>query len=457
MSKPFCPFPQDFSWGVATAAYQIEGAAREDGRGPSVWDTFCKRPGAIAMDHNGDVACDHYHRFKQDVRLMMELGVKSYRFSVSWPRVFPEDARTINQKGVDFYSRLLDELHSAGIAPWMTLFHWDLPQWCEDRYRGWESKQCAQDFAEYAGVMTRKLGDKVSGIFTINEFVCFLDKGYTANNEVFAPGKVVPRRMLNQARHHAVLGHGLAVQSIRAAANGKKPLVGLAENCPAAVPILETPDHIAAAGQALREMTGMYLTPILEGEYHPAYLEAQGADAPVFDDSDMKAISTPIDFVGLNLYAPTYIRHNPSAKNQWSRVPCDEAYPRMQMPWLTVGPSILYWAPRLISETWKVPALYITENGCANPDRPGADGQILDTARVMYLQQHLIHLNRAVQEGYPLKGYFLWSLMDNFEWAMGYTRRFGICYTNYTTQERTPKLSARFYSEVIRRNAVGGS
>lgn len=455
MSALFCPFPKDFTWGVATAAYQVEGAARDDGRGPSVWDTFCRRPGAIALDHTGDVACDHYHRFKSDVAMMKELGVKAYRFSVSWPRVFPGDSRTINEKGLDFYKRLTDELLSAGIAPWMTLFHWDLPQWCEDQYRGWESRQCAHDFAEYAGVMAKHLGDKVAGIFTINEFLCFLDKGYLASDEVFAPGKVVPRRVFNQARHHAVLAHGLAVQSIRAAST-KKPLVGLAENVPGAVPILESPDHIAAASKALREMTGMYLTPILEGQYHPAYLEAQGADAPQFTDADMKAINAPLDFVGLNLYAPSYIRHDTSAPRGWSIVPCDAAYPRMQMPWLTIGPSVLYWVPRLISEIWKVPALYITENGCANPDRPNAAGEILDTARVMYLQQHLIHLHRAASEGYPVKGYFLWSLMDNFEWAFGYTRRFGICYVNYQTQERTPKLSAAFYADVIRRNAVGG-
>ena len=457
MSNPFCPFPKDFTWGVATAAYQVEGAAHEDGRGPSVWDTFCKRPGAIALDQNGDVACDHYHRFKQDVRLMMELGVKAYRFSVSWPRIFPSDSKTVNQKGVDFYSRLVDELHSAGIAPWMTLFHWDLPQWCEDRYRGWESKQCAQDFADYAGVMTKSIGDRVAGVFTINEFFCFLDKGYTASNEPFAPGKIVPRRVLNQARHHAVLGHGLAVQAIRAASREKKPRVGLAENASAAVPILETPEHIAAAQKAFREMTGMYLTPICEGKYHPDYLEDQGADAPSFDDAEMKAIGTPIDFVGLNLYAPTWIRHDPNARRGWSRVQLDEAYPRMTMHWLTICPSITYWAPKHVSDLWKVPAVYITENGAANPDHQMPDGQVLDPARVMYLQQHLIHLHRGVNEGVPVKGYFLWSLMDNFEWAMGYTRRFGICYTNYQTQERTPKLSARFYADVIRRNAVGGS
>jgi beta-glucosidase len=220
--------------------------------------------------------------------------------------------------------------------------------------------------------------------------------------------------------------------------------------------VIESAEHIAAARDALREISGMYLTPIMEGRYHPAYLNQQAGDAPAFTDEQMRVIGTPLDFVGLNLYAPTYVRHDPAAPNGWSIVRCDEKYPRMDMPWLNVGPAINYWGPRLVSELWRVPAVYITENGCANPDQPTAQNEIWDTARVMYLQQHLIHAHRAVAEGYPLRGYFLWSLMDNFEWACGYTKRFGICYVNYDTLERVPKLSARFYSDVIRRNAVGG-
>ena len=456
MSKLFCEFPKDFLWGTATAAYQVEGAAHDDGRGDSVWDVFCRRSGSIAQDQSGDVACDHYHRYKGDVALMRELGVKGYRFSVSWPRIFPSNNHDVNAKGLDFYDRLVDELLKADIQPWMTLFHWDLPQWCEDQYRGWESRQCAIDFADYASVVAKRLGDRVKGVFTINEFFCFLDKGYTASAEQFAPGKITSRKVLNQARHHAVLGHGMAVQAVRAAAGSKSPQCGLAENAPGMVPILETPEHIKAARDALRDQTGQYLVPILEGHYHPYYLEKEGENAPQFTDADLRVMATPLDFVGLNLYAPHYVRHDPSAPRGWSTVPLDEAYPRMYMPWLALGPSILFWSPRFLAELWKVPAVYITENGCANPDRPTASGDIDDVARMMYLQQHLIHAHRAVSEGYPLKGYFLWSLMDNFEWAMGYTRRFGICYTNYQTFQRTPKLSAKFYSDVIRRNAVGG-
>jgi beta-glucosidase len=451
---PFCPFPDDFLWGAATAAYQIEGAVAEDGRTPSVWDTFSRRPGAVIHDQNGDVANDHYHRYKGDVALMKDLGLKGYRFSSSWSRVIPDADGVVNEKGLDFYERLVDELLSAGIQPWMTLFHWDLPQWAEDKFGGWESKECAEAFGDYAAVMAKRLGDRVAGIFTINEFLCFLDKAYTANPEPFAPGKVVPRKVFNQARHHAIYAHGLAVQAVRASSPRPIP-VGLAENIPNVVPVLETQEHVAAAREALREMSGMYMTPIMEGQYHPGYLEDQGADAPTFTEDEMRVINTPLDLVGMNLYAPAYIRDDPSARRGWSVVHCDENYPRMDMPWLFIGPSILYWCPRLVSETWNAPPMYITENGCAAPDRPTADNQIWDIGRMMYLQQHLMNAHRAVAEGYPLKGYFLWSLMDNFEWAFGYTKRFGIHYVNYETQERIPKLSAKYYAEVIRRNALG--
>ena len=383
---------------------------------------------------------------------MKAMGVKAYRFSASWPRIFPEGTGAVNEKGLDFYKRLLDELHCAGIQPWMTLMHWDLPQALEDRYGGWESRQCAVDFATYAGYMAQHLGDRLEGIFTINEFVCFLDKAYGFSDEPFAPGKQTSVKVLNQARHHAVLGHGMAVQAINAASQCP---VGLAENIPNCAPILETPEHINATRKALRERTGMFLMPILEGAYHPAYLEEQGGHAPVFTDEDMKIISSPIDFVGMNLYAPTYIRHDASKPCGWSEVQCDSHYPRMHMPWLTIGPSITYWGPRLVAELWNVKAIYITENGCAYPDTPDADNKIWDTARVMYLQQHLIGAHRAVSEGYALKGYFHWSLMDNFEWSCGYSKRFGLHYVNYQTMERIPKLSAEFYSHVIRRNALG--
>jgi beta-glucosidase len=453
MTKAYCPFPKDFTWGVATASYQVEGAVAEDGRTPSVWDTFTRRPGAIVQGQTGDRAVDHYHRYKEDVALMRRLGIKAYRFSSSWSRVVPSGRGSINQKGLDYYDRLVDELLAAKIEPWLTLFHWDLPQWAEDQYRGWESKQCALDLADYATLICKRLGDRLSGVFTTNEFFCFLDKAYTANGEIFAPGKVVSRKVLNQARHHAIYGHGLAAQAVRVVC---KAPIGLAENIPNIVPALETTEDIAAAREALREISGMYLTPIMEGKYHPAYIENEKADVPVFTEAEMMVIRTPLDFIGINLYAPTYIRHDPSAPRGWREVPCDDNYPKMHMPWLNIGPSITYWGPRLCAEAWNPRAIYITENGCAYPDKPNAQNQIDDIARVMFLQNHLIHLHRAVAEGIAVKGYFLWSLLDNFEWAFGYTKRFGICYVDYQTMQRIPKLSARFYSEVIRSKAVGG-
>jgi beta-glucosidase len=455
MNEPYCPFPKNFLWGAATAAYQVEGAAREDGRGLSVWDTFSHLPGTIAMDHNGDRGSDHFHRYKEDVAMMKDMGLKAYRFSISWPRIFPEGKGKMNPTGFDFYQRLIDELLGADIEPWVTLFHWDLPQALEDRFGGWESKDCSLAFADYATAVGERLGDRARGFFTTNEFLCFIDKGYGTEAELFAPGKKnASRRVLNQARHHALYGHGLAVQALRAVCGSSVP-IGLAENINACVPVRETEEDIAAAREAMRE-TSVFMTPIMEGAYHPRWLEDQGADAPVFTEEEMKVIHSPLDFVGLNLYAPTYVRHAPESARGWAHLPCDASYPRLTMPWLFLGPSILYWAPRLVSETWKPKAIYITENGCAHPDHPDSTGEVWDTARVMYLQQHLIAAHRAVTEGYPLHGYFLWSLMDNFEWAFGYTRRFGLLYVNYETMKRTPKLSAKFYADVIRRNAVGG-
>lgn len=451
----WCAFPPDFLWGAPTAAYQVEGAARTDGRGPSVWDTFCRRPGAIAEGHTGDRATDHYHRRREDVALMKEIGLQAYRFSVSWSRVFPDGTGTPNPRGIDFYDRLVDELLAAGIQPWMTLFHWDLPQTLEDRFGGWESRDCAHAFADYAGFMSRRLGDRVKDVFTFNEFFCFLDRGYGFSPDAFAPGKSVSRRVLNQARHHTLLAHGLAVQAVRSA-SPRPQLIGLAENAPACVPLLERPEHIQAARAALREKTAPFLVPILEGAYDEAYIKTAGPDAPDFTDEDMRLIGTPLDFVGVNLYTPTYIRHDPDSERGWSEVACGKTHPRMAAPWIKLGPSVLYWVPRLISELWNPKAVYITENGCADDDRLNGRGEIEDIGRAMYLQQHLAQLHRAVSEGYPVNGYFLWSLLDNFEWTSGYTERFGIIHVNYETLARTPKLSARYYGDIIRRNALGG-
>jgi beta-glucosidase len=443
-------FPKDFLWGCATAAYQVEGAAREDGRAPSVWDTFTHVTGRIQMDGTGDVAADEYHRYKEDVQLLNWLGAKAYRFSVSWPRVFPQGAGAANEKGIAYYDRLVDELLAQGIEPWMTLFHWDLPQAIDDRCGGWTA-DTAKYFADYVAFVTKRLSDRVSSYFTINEFVCFTDLGYGSG--VFAPGKRAPARELNQMRHHALVAHGLAVQAIRA--NARKPAnVGLAENPVGCVPILETPEHIDAARKAMRELNAHFLTALLEGRYPDSYLRAAGVDAPRFTAEEMKTIASPTDFVGINAYSPTYIRADANAPAGYSVVAQPSSYPRMNVEWLYIGPQILYWLPRFVSELWGVKSIYITENGCPSEDRPAPDRQIYDTDRVMYLRTHLQQLHRAVAEGVPVRGYFVWSLIDNFEWLSGYTKRFGIVYVNFESQERIPKLSASFFRETIARNAV---
>jgi beta-glucosidase len=449
-ASPARTFPARFLWGTATAAYQIEGAAKEDGRGPSIWDTFSKTPGKTVNGATGDVADDHYHRYKEDVQLMKSLGAKSYRFSISWSRIFPQGSGAPNPKGLDFYNRLVDELLANGIQPFATLYHWDLPQALQDNGGGWESRDTSKAFADYAGHIARNLTDRVKHIFTINEFGAFVELGYRYG--IHAPGIKLPPGRFNQTRHHAVLGHGLAVQAIRANAKpGTK--VGLAENLTVCAPVIENAQNIAAAERATREQNAQYMTVIQEGKYTDLYLKNAGADAPKFTAEDLKTISAPLDFVGINIYTPQYVRADDSAAG-FAVVPHPTTFPRMASSWLFVGPEALYWGPRHVSKLWGAKEIYITENGCSSSDVPAKDGRVYDTDRVMYLRNYLSQLQRATSEGVPVKGYFLWSLMDNFEWADGYTNRFGLHYVDYDSQKRTPKLSADFYKEVIRNNAV---
>jgi beta-glucosidase len=443
-------FPKGFLWGSATASYQVEGAVNEDGRGPSIWDTFSHTPGKVVNNATGDVADDHYHRYKEDVQLMKSLGVKSYRFSIAWPRVFPQGAGTPNPKGLDFYNRLVDELLANGIQPFATLYHWDLPQTLQDNGGGWESRDTSKAFADYAGYVAERLSDRVNHFFTINEFGAFVELGYRTG--IHAPGVKLPPDRFNQTRHHAVLGHGLAVQAIRA--KGKKGTkVGLAENMNICVPVIETTQHIEAARRAARELNAPYMTVIQEGKYTEAYLASAGANAPKFTPEDLKIISSPLDFVGINIYTPTYVRAA-STPVGFAEVPHPASYPHMASFWLNIGPEALYWGPNHVAKIWNVNEIYITENGCSSSDVPAADGTVYDTDRVMYLRNYLSQLQRATADGVPVKGYFLWSLMDNFEWADGYTNRFGLHYVDYASQKRTPKLSAGFYREVIAQNAV---
>jgi beta-glucosidase len=443
-------FPNRFLWGVATASYQIEGAWDEDGKGESIWDRFTHTPGKIKNNDTGDVAVDHYHRYKEDVQLMKALGAKAYRFSISWPRIFPAGTGAANPMGLDFYSRLVDELLANGIQPFATLYHWDLPEALQDRWGGWEGRDTATAFADYAGYIAEKLSDRIRYFFTINEFTSFIELGY--GNGLHAPGLKLPPARLNQVRHHAVLAHGLAVQAIRAKARrGTK--VGPAEIIAAGVPVIETPDHVAAAERYTREANAAYLTVILEGRYTDAFLLSAGADAPKFTQDDLKVISSPLDFIGINVYVPKYVRAI-EAEPGYELLEFSKSHPRMASSWHVIGPEALYWAPRHLVKLWNVRDIYITENGCGASDAPAADGAVHDSDRIMFLRSYLTQLQRATADGAPVRGYFLWSSMDNFEWADGYATRFGLIHVDYTTLKREPKLSASFFRAVATSNQV---
>jgi beta-glucosidase len=443
-------FPAGFHWGTATSAYQIEGATEVDGRGPSIWDTFAKLPGKIHDGATADIVDDHYHLYKEDVALMKALGVKAYRFSIAWPRLFPEGRGTPNPKGLAFYQRLIDELLANGIEPYATLYHWDLPQALQDR-GGWQSRDTAQAFADYTAYVVRQLGDKVGRYFTLNEMHSFIELGY--GNGVFAPGLNLAAAQLYQTRHHAVLAHGLGVQAARA--NGRPGLkIGPAENMTIALPDVETLKNIRAVEEATRELNAAYLTVMLEGRYTDAYLKEAGADAPRFTEADLKTISTPVDFVGVNVYGPgAYVRARDDGSG-YVQMKLPASYPHMKSPWLGFAPQALYWAPRMLQKLWNVKEIYITENGTSADDKLEADGRIDDLDRVMFLREYLGQLRRATSEGVPVRGYFVWSLLDNFEWVDGYATRFGLHYVDYKTLKRTPKLSASFYKKVIARNAL---
>jgi beta-glucosidase len=444
-------FPRGFIWGTATSAYQIEGAVNEDGRGPSIWDGFTHTEGTIEDGSNGDVADDHYHRYKDDIRLMQALGTKAYRFSIAWPRIFPEGSGTPNSKGLDFYNRLVEALLASGIEPYATLYHWDLPQALQDRFGGWQSRDTAKAFADYAGYVAERLSDRVKHFFTINECSRLVHLGHGLG--IDAPGLKLPQGQQNQVRHHVALGHGLAVQAIRARARrGVK--VGPAENLVVCVPAIDTPENVRAAEIATRELNAGYLTVMLEGRYTDAYLAEAGKDAPQFTAEDLRIISSPIDFLGLNIYKPDHYVVAADNPRGFALAPFPASFPHMDPSWLMVGPEAMYWAPRHAARLWNVKSIYITENGTSATDAPDADGKIYDVDRIMYLRNYLSHLQRATAEGIPVAGYFLWSLLDNFEWADGLKKRFGLYWVDFDTQRRAPKLSAAFYRETIRRNAV---
>ncbi|MEU7932975.1 GH1 family beta-glucosidase [Micromonospora echinofusca] len=461
VDRPPLTFPPGFLWGAATAAYQIEGAAAEGGRTPSIWDTFSHTPGRVVEGHTGDVACDHYHRMGSDVALMAELGLKSYRFSVSWPRVQPGGTGPANAEGLDFYRRLVDELLGHGIEPWLTLYHWDLPQPLEDA-GGWPARDTAARFADYATLVADALGDRVRYWTTLNEPWCSAFLGYGSG--VHAPGRSDGADAV-RAGHHLMLGHGLAVQALRAARPSAE--VGVTVNLYPVTPASDAPADVDAARRIDGLANRFFLDPLLRGSY-PADLMADLAGVTDFGhvrDGDLATISTPLDVVGVNYYSRHVVAAPvPDAEPEpyWRAPSCwpgsedvrfvTRGVPVTDMNWEIDAPGLVETLRRVHEEYTDLP-LYVTENGSAFVDEV-VDGRVDDVDRLAYFDAHLRAAHEAIEAGVPLRGYFAWSLMDNFEWAWGYTKRFGMVHVDYDTQVRIPKSSARWYAEVIRRNGL---
>ncbi|GIJ21681.1 GH1 family beta-glucosidase [Micromonospora lutea] len=451
-------FPDNFLWGAATAAYQIEGASRDDGRGESIWDTFSRTPGKVHAGHTGDVACDHYHRYAEDVALMAELGLQAYRFSVSWPRIQPDGSGPINPRGLDFYDRLTDALLGRGIDPIITLYHWDLPQTLQDR-GGWTSRDTAEHFATYAAAVYARLGDRIGTWTTLNEPWCSAYLGY--GNGVHAPGVQDPGAAF-AAVHHLLLAHGLAAQALRAGGAGR---VGVTLN-PADVRAADP--NSAADAAAVRLVDGLhnriFFDPLLAGGYPDDVREhvARMVEPVFVQDGDEKIIAAPIDLLGINYYAPTYVAGRPDGAGGGGAYPGTEGVqflapvgPLTDMGWMIEPAGLTRLLERIATDYPGVPLL-ITENGAAFPDKSTTDltSPVQDTDRIAYLDGHLRAAHEAIARGVDLRGYLVWSLLDNFEWAEGYRKRFGIVHVDYLTQRRTPKSSARWYQEVISRNGL---
>ncbi|SBT65608.1 broad-specificity cellobiase [Micromonospora sediminicola] len=435
-------FPDGFGWGAATSAYQIEGAAKEDGRGESVWDTFSHTPGRTRNGDTGDVAADHYHRYAQDLDLMRELGLRSYRFSISWPRIQADGSGRPNQRGLDFYRRLLDGLHERGIAPMATLFHWDLPQALQDD-GGWENRDTAERFADYADAVFRALGDRVPAWLTINEPKTVVQNGYIWGHH--APGHRDEAAAYLVA-HHLQLAHGLAVQALRA--SGASGRIGPALNLHPCYPA----DDSAEAAAATRLYDGyenrLYLDSVFKGEYPQDVLADLGPDSRMVRgvrDGDLKIISSPVDLLAVQYYTPIYVTGGGGTVRKW---------PTSEAEWQQIYPEGMYdILTRVTRDYGRVP-ITITENGLPCPDTPGPDGTVDDAGRVSFLRDHFAAAHRAVRDGVPLESYHVWSLLDNFEWAEGYDQRWGLVYVDYASQRRVLKRSAHWYREVIRRNGL---
>ena len=431
------PFPSDFVWGVATSAFQIEGASRADGKGPSIWDDFCSVAGAISDGSNGDVACDHYHRLEGDLDIIADLGVDAYRFSVSWPRVRPSGDGPWNDRGLAFYERLVDGLLARGVQPCMTLNHWDLPSALQAR-GGWASRATVDRFVEYALGMGRRFGDRVGMLTTHNEPWVIAHFGYETG--AFAPG-VRDRAQAMQAAHHLLLSHGLALQALRA--QGCRSRLGIVLNLSPTHAATDAEADLAKARLDDGRLVRWYMDPLFRGAYPDDVLAHLGADAPTIRAGDMQAIATPMDFLGVNYYT----RAMASAGVPWSAQ--DSGYEVTDMGW-EIYPEGLTALLLRLHRDYAVPPMFVKENGAAFKDAV-VDGQIDDWQRTTYIADHIAAVGEALRQGVPMQGYMVWSLLDNFEWTSGYEKRFGIVHVDYPTQRRTLKASALWYRDFLRR------
>ena len=456
MSTEELRFPDGFLWGAATAAYQIEGAPDADGKGPSIWDTVSHTPGKVFHGDTGDVACDSYHRYPEDIAMLQRLGVGAYRFSLSWPRIQPDGRGPANQPGLDYYQRLVDALLDKGITPVITLYHWDLPQALQDK-GGWAMRDIAEIFADYAAIAGEALGDRVHRWITLNEPWVVAHVGYRDGRH--APGETDPAKAV-AANHHLLLAHGRAVRALRAASPSPAQ-IGITLNLDVARPVSPAAADMAAELEA--RMNGAYLGPLLRGAY-PERLTAEFSPAKVpglVHDGDFDVIRAPMDFLGVNFYAPHYVGVRPDGEPRRGEqligpdvvLVQPEGMPVTAMNWLVDSSSIYELMTRLRDATDGLP-LYITENGSAWYDYVTPDGTVEDYERLSYLRDHLAALHAAIADGVNLRGYFAWSLLDNFEWAEGYAKRFGLVYVDFGTQKRILKRSGEFYARVVRANAL---
>jgi beta-glucosidase len=440
-------FPPDFVWGAATAAYQVEGAIHEDGRGESIWDRFSAQPGMVLNGDTGAVACDHYHRWQSDIALMQRLNLNGYRFSVAWPRILPQGTGQVNQQGLDWYDRLVDALLAAGITPFVTLYHWDLPQLLQDK-GGWPARATAEAFVEFADVVSRRIGDRVRHWITHNEPWVVSMLGHLLG--LHAPGA----RDLGQAlaaAHHVLLSHGMAVPVLRANSPGSE--VGITLNLTPALPASESATDLAAARRFDGFANRWFLDPLVRGAYPDDMLHYYGDAAPDVQPGDLETIATPTDFLGVNFYFSQMVAHDEAGPLVQTRPVARPGRELTDMGW-EVSPEGLGELLRRLGGEYSIGRLYITENGAAYRDAPPTNGVVADEARRSYLERHLRECQAAIEDGVGLSGYFAWSLMDNFEWALGYAKRFGIIYVDYASQERTIKQSGLWYAGVAAANSL---